>query len=208
MPYYINNYVKHYSSSLDIVVDRDSYESEKELLEWNKIRKKDDINYIVSEDFGSGLKLLRVLKKRGNILLYLDGNTGAGEDSVPSVCRHISSITQMRSGIYRLVSLLKRKICMVIADQPEPGVNRLIAYKPFAIEKDSLNEGIELAYSNFRKALQQKPELWRFWYRYHHYVDSWAHISRNSSPEVDWVNKEYGLGVDLRTGKLYEIETV
>jgi hypothetical protein len=208
VPSIINDYIKDRSSSLDIVVDRESYESEKELDEWNKIRKENDVNYIVSEDYGSGLKLLRILKKRGNILLYLDGNTGSGNDSVPSVCRHITSVTQMRSGIYRLASLLKRKICIVIADQPEPGVNRLVAYKPFAIEKNSLDEGVERAYSYFRCSLKQNPALWRFWYRYHNYVEKWDHVCANFDPEVDWMNQEHGLGVDLRTGKLYEIETV
>lgn len=202
--------VKEHSSSLDVVVDTDSYESEKDLHKWNEIRKKADVNYIISEEHGSGLKLVRILKNRGNILLYLDGNTGSGEDSQPMFCDHITSSVNMRSGIYRLVSLLKKELCVILADQPQPGYNRLIAYKPFAVSKSNIKEGVDQSYEFFRESLLHRPDLWRFWYRHHHYVENWQEIATNqdlATPNIDWVEAEYGLGIDLRTGHMYETKT-
>ncbi len=198
------------NSHLDVVVDQDSYDSDQELQAWNDIRRDADIHYIVSEEQGSGLKLVRILRSRGNILLYLDGNTGSGEDSQPLVCDHLTSSVQMRSGIYRLVSLLKKELCIVIADQPEPGYNRLIAYKPFAVDKTKLQQGADHSYALFRDSLLKRPDLWRFWYRHHQYVHQWGEDSTSEvslTPQVDWIDEEYGLGVDLRTGQIYETKT-
>ncbi|WP_411349086.1 hypothetical protein [Paenibacillus sp. WLX2291] len=202
--------MENLNSRLDVVVDQDSYDSEKELELWNDIRRESDIHYIVSEEQGSGLKLVRILRNRGNILLYLDGNTGSGEDSQPLVCQHLTSSVQMRSGIYRLVSLLKKELCIVIADQPEPGHNRLIAYKPFAVDKTTLQSSADHSYSLFRDSLMKRPDLWRFWYRHHQYVHQWGDTLTDESsfsPNVDWIDEEYGLGVDLRTGQIYETKT-
>ncbi|WP_112180329.1 MULTISPECIES: hypothetical protein [Paraliobacillus] len=211
VPLYLNNYVQSNVSSLDIVVDRDSFESENGLVKWKKLRTKADVNYIISEEYGSGLKLLRTLKQRGNILLYLDGNTGSGEDSNPMSCKHITSRVKMRSGIYRLVSLLKKDLCIIVADQPKEGYNRLIAYKPFSVNKRNIELGVEDSYSLFRKSILERPELWRFWYRHHNYVEQWQALFINSvvpSPQVQWVEEETGLGIDLRTGNVYQTETI
>lgn len=58
-------------NSIDIVVDQESFDSELQLTKWNELREEYNVNYIISEENNSGLKLLRILKQHKSFLLYL-----------------------------------------------------------------------------------------------------------------------------------------
>ncbi|MFS1519697.1 hypothetical protein V1503_25045 [Bacillus sp. SCS-151] len=195
------------TNSLNIVVDQDSYNSEIELKKWNKLREKYNVKYIVSEEENSGLKLLRLLRKGRSILLYLDGNTGSGDDSQPFNVQHITSTVHIRSGIFRLVQLLKKPMCIVIADKNANGESRLTAYKPITVNKDTLKKSIDYSYELFRNKLVEQPELWRFWFRHHRYVKEWdnIHINETHIQNIDWFNNKKEFGLDLETGNIFKI---
>lgn len=192
--------------SLDIVVDRESYNSELELTKCNEIKQQSNISYIIAEENISGLKLLRLLKQGGSFLLYLDGNTGAGEDSKPIEVQHITSLISLRSGIFRLLQLTKKPLCLVMADLNSDGEPRLKAENLRYINKENFEQSVNEIYSIFRNTLTNQPELWRFWYRHHLYVNSWMEIknSMTNSPSIDWRSNN-GLGLDITTGNVYKL---
>lgn len=193
-------------NSIDIVVDQESYNSEMELTEWNLLREKYKVNYIISEEINSGLKLLRLLKQDKSFLLYLDGNTGAGNDSYPLEVLHITSITKIRSGIFRLLQLTNKPLCLLVSSLNSEEKPYLQAYKPIIINKENLEEAVNEIYSLFRFSLSERPELWRFWYRYHLNVDRWEEKQNTelSQPIIDWKSNN-GLGVDLSTANVYKL---
>lgn len=193
--------------SLDIVVDRESYNSELELTKWNEIKQENNISYIIAEENISGLKLLRLLKQGGSFLLYLDGNTGAGEDSKPIEVRHITSLIRLRSGIFRLLQLTKKPLCLVMTDLNSDGEPRLKAENLKYFRKENFEQSVNEIYTIFRNTLINRPELWRFWYRHHLYVNSWMEIknSMTNSPSIDWRSNN-GLGLDLTTGNVYKLD--
>ncbi len=195
-------------NSIDIVVDTESYESERSLTKWNELREKNNVNYIISENHSSGLKLLKILRKSGSILLYLDGNSGLGNDSYEIFVRHLSSTVQIRSGIFRLVALLQKPICIIVADQSKQGRSRIIAYEPFFVNKNQLELAVEKAYSFFRNALKKNPHLWRFWFRHHRYVKEWGTptLHCEKSINIDWYSEDKKFGIDLRTGTIYQMK--
>ncbi len=193
--------------SLDIAVDRESYDSELELTKWNEIKQENNISYIIAEENISGLKLLRLLKQGGSFLLYLDGNTGAGEDSKPIEVQHITSLIRLRSGIFRLLLLTKKPLCLVMADLNSDGEPRLKAENLRYFRKENFEQSVNEIYTIFRNTLINHPELWRFWYRHHLFVNSWIEInnSMTNSPSIDWRSNN-GLGLDITTGNVYKLD--
>ncbi|MDX8361512.1 hypothetical protein [Cytobacillus sp. IB215316] len=193
------------NNSIDMVVDNESYHSEMSLTLWKELKEELFIKFIVSESETSGLKLLRKLRNGRSILLYLDGNSGSGDDSYPAEVNHISSRVQIRSGIFRLIQMLKKPLCVVLADHNDQGEARLTAYPLITISKDNLQEGIDQSYEIFTKNLEKSPHLWRFWFRHHKYVNEWNRNSNHSEHKIHWRNRNGTLGVDLSTGNIYKI---
>lgn len=69
---------------LCIVVDSASYQTERNLPKWDRYLRGMRCELLIAESHQVGIQLFRHLRRGGWLILYLDGNTGAGADSHPT----------------------------------------------------------------------------------------------------------------------------
>lgn len=194
-----------------LVLDRPSFDSESSLaygLHALQLKGLGTVEYMVAEDSNVALQLLRFIKRGGIVIIYIDGNRGSGEDSVDLEAKFVTSLIKVRSGIFRLLAMTSKPLIMAIADRTDKNVPILTFSSPYCLERNHLLEGIEFCYSHIRPLLHERPYLWRFWYRHHEQVVSWADFparetTRQSS---EWFTKadSYILRLEVATGYVYK----
>lgn len=163
LPRFISEQVSS-EMNIKMIVDQESYDSEQELNKWNKIKDELRVDYIIAENNNSGLQIMRHLKKKGLLFIYIDGNTGSGQDSNPTSIPFLNKNISVRSGIYRMIHKL--------------GVNAYVAVSSLNNDKDvvyfeeinvtdDIEKSIKESYSIFEREVDKFPHIWRFWYRHH-----------------------------------------
>ncbi|HBY58073.1 MAG TPA: hypothetical protein DEG96_09490 [Candidatus Atribacteria bacterium] len=151
-----------------MLVDQESYNEEIKLK-----YKKVGVEFIIAEQVNIGLKLYRLISNNNWVYVYLDGNTGVGNDSSPINVNFLSSKIYIRSGLFRLMGRLHKPIIPVITRINE-GKRELIIYPAVFIETNKVQEGAEKCFKYFREEILKSPEHWRLWYRHHWQVINWA----------------------------------
>ncbi|MBD1372856.1 hypothetical protein IC620_10860 [Hazenella sp. IB182357] len=193
------------------VVDGTAFKQEKSFSYWDQIRQRAGVQLINSEQQMIGLQLYKILKNKGAFSLYLDGFSGYNTDNTPISLPFLSSEMQTRSGIFRILQQTGAKACPVVMSLTPEGNARIKFHKPIQMT-DNLSSSCERVYAVFREAVRKQPEQWRLWDRHHMRIVKW-HASLSETPsqtQIDWFSKyvagEMQLGINLKTGTLYELE--
>jgi len=193
---------------LAMLVDHDSYSSEANLPIWLGFRREYNVEFMIAENPHIGIQIMRHLRRGGWIYVYLDGNTGAGNDASPLELRFLSSRIRLRSGLFRLLARTGSAVVPMVTDRAD-GIRPRIAMHPAVhVSPGALDQGLEDCFQHFREPLLRQPELWRFWFRHHHQVVRWHPIAEPEAPSaVDWRCNEVvpPLGLSLASGRVFRI---
>lgn len=184
-----------------IIVDQDSYDKRPKYC--NETRQK--FEYIIADSPDVAFKLAHHLKKGGWVYIFLDGNTGTGKDKHGLNIEFITSNITIRSGFFRLLSILEKPVVPIIAAGPLNS-NIYSIYKPIYISKNELEKSAQEIYETFKEKILDKPEYWRFWFRHYLQVNEWSD-SNEKLPQhfSEFVCKldEKDLIINDNTGKIY-----
>lgn len=102
------------SIPLALVIDNESYNNENSAM--RSEHEKLNIEYILAEDPKSIFKIKRILNNNGVVFIYIDGNTGSGEDSKNYTTNILNSKVNVRSGSFRLLSLIGKPFFPALAN--------------------------------------------------------------------------------------------
>lgn len=147
------------------------------------------------------LKMLGALKKGRSLLLYIDGNTGAGDDSISNENRFkITFLTQSiyaRKGIAYLSHLANLPIINVVCYRKSLDDIRLKFFNPIypniqQARSDFAEETTQKLYDMFVPILKLYPEQWECWIYLHTMINSKEFIPSEEPPqkELFFLNKE------------------
>ncbi|MBI3660950.1 hypothetical protein HY230_10850 [Candidatus Acetothermia bacterium] len=194
---------------LAVLVDKDSLENEQKLESWRQLKARMGVEHLVAEDASVGLKILRLLKKKGFLLIYLDGNTGVSGSDKDLRIPFLSSTIRLKGGLFHLLARIERPLIPVMAYQDEYQRPYIQIHSPIWVNTDRIEVAADNTLEVLRKAILQAPEQWRFWFRHHEEVLQWA--DRGSSREVQthhprWYCSEISpsLYVDTWNGRIYQ----
>ncbi len=190
------------SASTALVVDQESFELEQQLEKWNRIYEQLNVHFVVADHAASALRIVRHLKKRGVVMVYLDGLTGVGQDNAPITVPFISHPIHLRSGLFRLLSQTDTPIVAFIPESDDT-----IVYSPPLRSRNS-EELAQYVMAFFRRRLLAQPAHWRLWYRHHHYVSQPSIFVQgppnSSSTMIRCADYAPSLLLDIATGEIYE----
>lgn len=210
------------------VVDQESIVRERGLEQWKAKRDWARLQLLNSQSKMIGLTLHSHLRRGGSFCLFLDGQTGYNEDNYDLNVRWITSIIKTRSGIYRIISKSKKKICLSIMSLTDDYRSIIQFFPPISVS-ESIQETCSELHALFRQRLQERPEWWRLWSKHHHQVIKWGdemgeHREGRTHRETDlsqpnyvylhtdgeeWISEPvpgFGrLALNARNGKLYKL---
>lgn len=138
-------------------------------------------NIINAEHPSSGLQMLKNLKKGRSLLLYMDGNTGAGSGTIKNDNHYkINFLNQMlfaRKGIGFLAHTVQVPIIPVACYRTSLEEIRLHFFDPICPKANEAREvfatgSTQVIYDLFAPIIQQYPEQWEAWL----YLHKSAHI--------------------------------
>ncbi|QNL50268.1 hypothetical protein H8S90_01145 [Olivibacter sp. SDN3] len=178
--------VGHYLAKNDIpfvlVVSQDGMQKETELVDSKYDNKKIEhlgFNLINANDKNSLLRINRELRDGKNILVYVDGNTGTGNDltgrnllSIPFLNQHI----KVRTGAAFISYLSKTPIYPVISTRQWKLVPYLDFFPPIIPDKESnrqifIVQAVSRIYKHLENAVFKKPWQWETWLHLHEHAD-------------------------------------
>lgn len=195
-----------------LLVDRDSFNNELKLRRWQAIKNAHNVKSLIAESPQVGRQIIRILRKGGILLSYIDGNTGVGNPKNPLRVRFVSSHIQLRSGLFRLAAHTGKPLIPVIARRSPLRGAELVIHPPLFVMESSVQEAAQKCIDVLRNELEQYPEYWRFWYRHHLWVYRWTEDLKQVRPQpalpyIRWVCRETSpsLGLEVSNGRIYEI---
>ena len=178
--------IGHYLAKNDIpfvlVVSKDGMQKETELVDFKYDNKKIEhlgFNLINANDKNSLLRINRELREGKNILVYVDGNTGTGNDltgrnllSIPFLNQHI----KVRAGAAFISYLSKSPIYPVVSTRQWKRVPCLDFFSPILPNKERnrqifIEQAILRIYKHLEKAVSKKPWQWESWLHLHEHAD-------------------------------------
>ncbi len=200
----IEKFEKDYSDKVvNIVVDRASFGAEPELY-----KHCDNIKYLVSEDMDIGIKMVEQIQVGNYVAIFLDGNSGYLKDRNPFIIKFMTSTIQLRSGVFRIMELLKKPVYTLMASG-DPYDETVTVGENIYIDNATAIEMAEKCYEIFLKKMDKAPEYWRLWYRHDKQVIDWndqeATEDENSEKkwsEIFFTSKGNKVVFDVYTGKL------
>ncbi|KMK76750.1 hypothetical protein [Alkalihalobacillus pseudalcaliphilus] len=205
IPFYLALFLKDrgLSYKLSLLIDQKTSELEKELEQYEI--KKDLIDQVlIAENKNIGFEILKTLEKN-HLFLYLDGNTGVGKDFNPIEVNYLSSVVTIRSGIFRLLSIINKPVCCINIVTDQNGNEYLEAQPLIKVTKNNIHDSAKEMYSHFLNILRKNPENWRFWYRHHLQVSDWKQVDVHSDVLVDYYDKQNLFGLSLEDGNFYKV---
>lgn len=178
----INNYlnIKNFKSVL--IVDTEVFESQTEhyMDVYNSIQKERSTtgNLIVlnADEQSTFFKLKQLIKEGYSLLVYLDGNMGAGSRNV-SENKNLIPISffgkeiYVRKGIGVLAKLLGAQIVPVISHVEAEKIH-LTFYPEYDVSStDDIHNSISYCYSLLEKLLVKFPTQWECWLYIHNWIN-------------------------------------
>ena len=205
VPFSLANYLKNNGMpyKLSLLMDKKTNELEQKLDEY---AIKNDLFHqvLISDDIAIGYKIIKAMKD-SFLFLYLDGNTGIGNDLDPIELNHLSSTVTIRSGIFRLLSIIDKPICCIISVTDEEGNEHLVAHDLIRVNNQNYEKSASKIYRSFIEVLINGPENWQFWCRHHRQVKSWKKIHVTNNVKLDYFDKEKQFGLSLQDGNFYRV---
>lgn len=149
---------------------------------------EDGFRIIDAENAHSGLQMIRELKKGRVLLLFLDGNSGAGINTVKNenacIVDFLHQQIYARTGIGYLAHSVQVPIFPIINYRPSWNDVRLLfceAILPHAEEErvEFAKRTIQLLYDHVAPIIRKYPEQWEAWL----YLHKAAKISNQATPK-------------------------
>lgn len=178
--------IGHYLAKNDIpfalVVSEGGMQKENELvdLKYDSQRIKHlGFHLINANDKNSLLRINRELRDGKNILVYVDGNTGTGDDltsrnliSIPFLNQHI----KVRAGAAFISYLSKSPIYPVVSTRQWKRVPCLDFFPPILPNKELnrqifIEQAVSRIYKYLEKAVSKRPWQWETWLHLHEHAD-------------------------------------
>ncbi len=138
------------------------------------------------------LKMLRELKKGKSLLIYIDGNTGAGDDSIKNENRckidFLNGHVYARSGVSYLSHLANVPVITAVSYRKSFDTIHLRFGAPLYpdLAKDRkayAAETTQKIYNAFMPLLKRYPEQWECWMYLHKIVDYSSFVIADSAPQ-------------------------
>lgn len=141
-----------------------------------------EMGLIDAEQSSSGLQLIRTLKQGKSLVVYLDGNTGAGgvtrqDDKLVGVDL-LGQPILARKGIAYLSMATQAPIVPIFAYRDTPYTNVMHAFEPVtapptpAADRDQVCAAVtQQLYDNFSTMVSQYPAQWEGWLYVQKYLD-------------------------------------
>ncbi|MDR6339626.1 lauroyl/myristoyl acyltransferase [Filimonas zeae] len=135
---------------------------------------------IEAQQPNAGLQMLRELKKGRSLLIYIDGNTGSGDDTIHNENRtridFLNGHIYARSGVAYLSHLANVPVIPVVSYRTSLNCIRLrieqAIYPDTTVSrKQYAATATQQIYNAFAPLLQQYPEQWECWMYLHKMVD-------------------------------------
>jgi lauroyl/myristoyl acyltransferase len=173
---------------------------------------QNNLNIISAQLPNAALKMLKELKGGKSLLLYIDGNTGAGDDSVKNGNRcKINFLKQSiyaRKGIAYLSHLANVPIVTAVCYRKSLEDIRLKFFSPIypngkQSRADFAEETTQKLYDMFVPILKLHPEQWECWIYLHTMINSKEFIYTEDQPlpEQFLLNKDkfgfFNIGTEL-----------
>lgn len=155
------------------IVRKDVYTQQLESMMSYTARMKErydtesDVRVLNSEDPSIVLKLARELKNGRSVLVYLDGNTGSGEDNFDQV-NFLSQKIKARKGMTYLSYISGVPLVPVVSYRQPDYSNIMYVGKPISPDKtvtreEFSNTTLQSLFDFFAKYLISYPEQWEGW---------------------------------------------
>lgn len=180
----INLFLAHKGIPFSLVVGKDVIEKEGErfLYQFKDIcGKHDELEIIDAESSQTGFQMLRVLKTGRSLVVYMDGNTGAGNATASNSNHCLINFLQQqvftRKGIGFIAHAANVPILPVICYRPSFSDIRLRFFEPVYPDKNMersqfAEQIIQMIYDIASPFIQQYSEQWEGWL----YLHKVAHI--------------------------------
>ncbi len=156
---------------------------------------KSEVNILNAEDPRVLLKMTRELKAGRSILVYIDGDTGTGDDHKTTV-DFLNQQVKVRKGIPYASYLSGVPILPIVQYRKENLQNVLRIGKPIAVKPDEGREAfsersLKAIYRYFGQYIELYPDQWEGW--------TYIHNAMVMKPEPTNVNTTY----DLKKKKVF-----
>jgi hypothetical protein len=174
-------YLGYLGVNMAVAVDEQTYADQHDHLITDVYEKMDwdagRFEIVNVERAGGGIALVNEIKKRNNLVFYLDGNTGL-EGSATLALNFFGKPIHARLGIPHLSHLLKLRIVPVFSyrDEGQLKMDVLAPIIPLAIEsREEYGERVVRSlYKRFEDYLLRYPAQW----------EGWAYLQKNLAPIV------------------------
>lgn len=174
----LNHYLAHLNIPLAIVLSGTVLKSEKESLihQASSITAKNDnigVRFIVAEETNSLLQMIRAVKEGRSLVLYIDGNTGAGMDTSINdnscIIRFLHSSLHARKGIAYLASRLKVPLISIANYRNTANASCMRFFKPCFVGNSTseIVSTTQQLYDNISPIVRDFPGQWEAWLYIH-----------------------------------------
>ncbi|BAV05891.1 hypothetical protein FLA_1903 [Filimonas lacunae] len=152
----------------------------------------ESLTLIEAQKPDAALKMLRELKKGKSLLVYIDGNTGAGDDSFRNENRckidFLGGSIYARSGVCYLAHLANVPVVTAVCYRQATNDIRLRFGSPVYPDIQQNRRAYATAatqaiYNFFTPLLKRYPEQWECWMYLHRNVDCNSMVAVDSAPQ-------------------------
>lgn len=126
---------------------------------------------------GASFQMVRTLKEGGNLLLYVDVDSGNDDKKkeTTTIVNLLSGTLKVKKGAARIAHLTKRPIIPLMSQYNSKGIISLRAYRPIlppklGNEQAFCKHAMGALFSLLEKRLYDKPEEWEGWLYCHNMV--------------------------------------
>ncbi len=161
--------------------------------------QQEELNIISAQLPNAGFKMLRELKKGKSLLVYIDGNTGSGDDTIKNTNRckidFLNQSIYARKGVSYLSHLANVPIIPVICYRKSIEDIRLKFFNPIFpdvyMERELFSKNnTQKLYDLFIPILERFPEQWECWIYLHTIINSKEFgLNENKTTEMFVLNK-------------------
>ncbi len=178
----INLFLARHKISYSLVVGKDIIEKEGKMflrIHEELSGNPDSLKLINAESPGSGIQMLKDLKKGRSLLIYLDGNTGAGEQTETNgnhcIINFLNQQLYVRKGAAYLAHAVSVPIVPVVCYRKSLEQIRLRFFEPIypAAEMDRTafaDQTMQRLYDLAAPVITAYPEQWEAWLYLHKVV--------------------------------------
>lgn len=181
----INFFLKQHRIPFALVANKNVINDERSRFEinFNRLYVQDGfpLSLIDAEESSSVIRMMRALKEGKSLLLYIDGNTGAGDwagEDNQNLC-YVSFLAQQlaaRSGIAYMSVKTRVPVIPLIALKTSAHFNRLIFFPPIkpAAKSNNIREEIQRimqeVYHQMSGIIKDVPGQWEGWLYVHKFA--------------------------------------